>query len=115
VGAKQPESGLTIEVIMRLADQGDPKAKEAIDRMAYYLGAGIASLVTGLAPDVVMVVGEVTRLWSRIGPAIEAVIKGRSRTHAKTRVAPADPSTHPRLRGTIALVLQKHFGAPSVA
>lgn len=101
--------------ILRLADQGDPKANEAIEKMAHYIGAGAALLVTGLAPDVIVVIGEATRLWHRIGPVIEKTVKSRSFTHATTRIIPADPSAQPRLRGTIALVLQKHFGAPSVA
>lgn len=105
----------TFDDVLRLAEQNDPKAVEAINKMARYLGVGIALLVTGLAPDVIVVIGEVTRVWNQIGPVIDEVIKGRSFTHAPTRVIPTDPASDPRLRGTIALVLQKHFGAPSVA
>jgi len=109
------ESAPTFNDILRLAEQGDPRANEAIDQMAHYVGIGMAMLVTGLAPDVIVLVGEVTRLWHRIGPVIEKVVASRTFTHAATRIVPADPVTQPRLRGTIALVLQKHFGAPSVA
>jgi predicted NBD/HSP70 family sugar kinase len=112
---RSPEPAPTFDDILRLADQGDPKAIEALDKMAHYLGAGIALLVTGLAPDVIIIVGEVTRFWNRIGPAIEKIVKSRTFTHAGTRIVLTDPSAQPRLRGTIALVLQKHFGAPSVA
>jgi predicted NBD/HSP70 family sugar kinase len=101
--------------ILRLAEQGDPKAVDAISQVARYLGVGIALLVTGLAPDIIVVVGEITRAWNRVGPIINEVVKSRSITHAPTRVVPTDPAGDPRLRGTIALVLQKHFGAPSVA
>jgi predicted NBD/HSP70 family sugar kinase len=101
--------------VLRLAEQNDPRAVEAINSMAHYLGAGLAVLVTGLAPDVIVLIGEVTRLWNRVGPIIDQVIKERSFTHAATQVVPTDPATQPRLRGTIPLVLQKHFGAPSVA
>jgi len=83
--------------------------------MADYLGRGIALLVTGLSPDVIVVVGEVTRLWNQVGPAIARAIKMHSFTGSKTRIVPTDASAQPRLRGTIALVLQKHFGAPVVA
>jgi len=114
-GAKQAQSAVTFDDILRLADQGDDKAREALDRMAHCIGSGIALLVTGLAPDVIVVVGEVTRVWDRVGPAIEKMIKERNYTHARTRIVPTNPSAQPRLRGTIALVLQKHFGAPSVA
>jgi predicted NBD/HSP70 family sugar kinase len=109
------DTTLTFNDILRLAEQGDPRANEAIDQMARYIGVGTAMLVTGMSPDVIVLVGEVTRLWGRIGPLIEKIVASRTFMHAKTRIVPADPLTQPRLRGTIALVLQKHFGAPSVA
>lgn len=104
----------TFEDILRLAEQGDPRAAEAIDRMAHYLGSGIALLVTGLAPDVLVLIGEVTRMWDRIERTIARIVKSRNFTHAQTRIIPTDPSVQPRLRGTIAMVLQKHFGAPAL-
>jgi predicted NBD/HSP70 family sugar kinase len=114
-GVKSLGQPPAFEDVLRLAEQGDPKAVEAITQTAHYLGVGIAHLVTGLAPDVIVVIGEVTRLWDRIGPIINEIVRSRSFTHATTRIVPTDPATQPRLRGTIALVLQKHFGAPSVA
>ncbi|MBO0722164.1 MAG: ROK family transcriptional regulator [Blastocatellia bacterium] len=110
-GARTP----TFDDVLRLAEQDDPKALEAIDKVAHYLGIGIAIIVTGLAPDVIIVVGELTRFWDRVGPVISGIVKSRSSIHAPTKILPTDPATHPRLRGTIALVLQKYFGAPSVA
>ena len=83
--------------------------------MGLHLGAGIAMLVTGLAPDLIVVVGEVTRAWNRIAPIINEVIRQRSFTHATTRIIASGPAPLPRLRGIIALVLQKRFGAPVVA
>ncbi len=105
----------TFNDILRLAEQRDAKAVDAITRMGHYLGIGIAQLISGLAPEVIVVVGEVTRLWDQINPVITQVVKSRCSTHAKTRIMPKNPSVEPRLLGTIALVLQKHFGAPSVA
>jgi len=106
---------LAFDDIVRLAKQNDPKAVDSINKMAHYLGVGIALLITGLAPDVIVVIGEVTRVWNQVGAVINQVIRERSRTHAVTRIVPTDPAIQPRLQGTIALVLQKHFGAPSVA
>jgi predicted NBD/HSP70 family sugar kinase len=114
-GAKTSAHTLTFDDILRLAAQGDSKAMEAIHQMAHYLGVGIAMLVTGLAPDAIFVIGEVTRLWNEVGPIISKTLAERSLTHANTRIIPTDPISHPRLLGTIALVLQKHFGAPAVA
>ncbi|MBL8205952.1 MAG: ROK family transcriptional regulator [Blastocatellia bacterium] len=105
----------TFEDVLRLAEQGAPKAVEALQQMAHYIGIGLALLVTGLAPDVIVIVGEVTRAWSQIGPIIEQTIRQRSLTHAIPHIVPTDPASQPRLRGTIALVLQKHFSAPEIA
>jgi len=113
--ARPLEQMPTFDDVLRLAEQGDLKAIEAINQMAHYLGVGLALLVVGLAPDRIVIVGEVTRLWNQIGPIIETIVKSRNFTHATTQIVPSDPSAQPRLRGTIALVLQKHFGAPSVA
>ncbi|HEU4837051.1 MAG TPA: ROK family transcriptional regulator [Pyrinomonadaceae bacterium] len=106
---------ISFEHLLRLAQQGDGKAVEALEQMAKYLGLGIAPLVSGLAPDMIVIVGEVTRAWERVGPIIKDTVRRHSFTRAETQVVPSDPITQPRLRGTIALVLLKHFGAPSIA
>jgi predicted NBD/HSP70 family sugar kinase len=111
----ETEKTISFEHLLRLADQGDAKAVEALQQMAKYLGMGMAPLVTGLAPDMIVIVGEVTRAWREVGPIIRETIKQQSFTRAETQIVPSDPITQPRLRGTIALVLLKHFGAPSVA
>jgi predicted NBD/HSP70 family sugar kinase len=112
---KKNQSENTFEDVLQLAEQGDLKALDALDHMAHYLGRGIAMLVTGLAPDVIVVVGEVTRAWDRLGPVINDVVKQHSFTHTNTRIIASGPAPQPRLRGIIALVLQKHFGAPTIA
>jgi predicted NBD/HSP70 family sugar kinase len=115
IGSKSAMAQVPFGDILRLVEQGDSNACNALDRMARHLGNGIAMLVTGLAPDVLVVVGEVTRAWDRVGPIVAEEVKKRSFTRATTRIVPTNPEVQPRLRGTIALVLQKHFGAPFVA
>ncbi len=106
---------ISFEHLLRLAEQGDGKATDALQQMATYLGRGIAPLVAGLAPDMIVIVGEVTRAWRLVGPTIKETVKQHSFTRAETQIVPSDPITQPRLRGTIALVLLKHFGAPAIA
>jgi predicted NBD/HSP70 family sugar kinase len=114
-GSRKPEEKVSKDPvtsfadILSLAERGDRRAGEVLDEMARYLGLGIAMLVNGLAPAVIVVVGEVTRAWERVGPLVESMVRECARTHAGTRIVPADDATQPRLRGTIALVLQKHF------
>ena len=114
-GAKSDGQAPTFDDLLRLASQGDTKSLEALNKMGHYLGVGIAMLVTGLAPDEILVIGEITKVWNRIGPIVAKTVEDRCSTHANTRIVPTDPLSHPRLLGTIALVVQKHFGAPSVA
>lgn len=111
----KPAMAKDFDDLMESVEHGNPQAGEAIDQMAQHLGAGIAMLVTGLAPDLIVVVGEVTRVWERIEPIITGVIRQRSFTHATTRIVASGPAPLPRLRGIIALVLQKRFGAPAIA
>jgi len=113
--SRSKQSSLSFEDVMRLCEQGDKRAEESIDRMAYYLGLGTAMLVTSFAPKLIIFVGEATQLWHRIGPIIENITKERSPTATATKIIPLDDFSYPRLRGAVSLVLQKHFVAPSVA
>ena len=109
------ENAISFDHLLRLADQGDSRAVDALEQMAKSLGLGIAPLIAGLAPDMIVIVGEVTRAWHKVGPIIKETVSRHSFTRAETQIVPSDPITQPRLRGTIALVLLKHFGAPAVA
>ena len=109
------ENAISFDHLLRLADQGDGKAVDALQQMAKCLGLGLAPLISGLAPDMIVIVGEVTRAWDKVGPIIKETVAQHSFTRAETQIVPSDPITQPRLRGTIALVLLKHFGAPAIA
>jgi predicted NBD/HSP70 family sugar kinase len=109
VGTKRNMSAVPFNDLLRLVEQGDLNADQALDQMVRQLGVGLAILVTGLAPAVLLVIGEVTRAWARVGPIVEATFKQRSFTHANTRVLPAAPETWPRLSGAIALIAQRHL------
>jgi predicted NBD/HSP70 family sugar kinase len=112
-GRKAP--AVTFERLLDLAGEGDRHAADALDRMARYLGMGLAGLVTGLSPEVIVIVGEVTKAWDRVGPIVADVVKRRSLPNAATRIVATDPALQPRLRGAATLVVQQHFGAPAVA
>ncbi len=101
--------------ILRLAEEGDARAIETLERMAHYLGVGIAGVVTGLAPQVLVIVGEITAAWSRVGPIISEMVRKGSLPQTFTTILPTDPGTQPRLRGAVTLVVQQHFGAPRFA
>lgn len=106
--------GITFDQLLTLAEQGDGAATAALDRMGDYLGRGVAMLATGLAPSLILVVGEVTRVWDTVGPALEASAAKRVSTPLPP-IVPAGDGAEARLRGAVALVLRKQFGTASVA
>jgi predicted NBD/HSP70 family sugar kinase len=105
----------SFEHLLLEAEAGDPLAVGALEQMGRALGVGMANLIRGFSPAAIVVVGEVTRAWSRIGPVIQQEVQRRVTAPLTTRIQPTDEALQPRLRGTIALVLQQHVGAPAVA
>jgi predicted NBD/HSP70 family sugar kinase len=105
------ESGdLAFTDLLSRADQGDMRAVKAIDTMAHYLGRGMRMVVAGLAPERIIVVGDLTRAWHRFGPVIESEVQDQVLPGGiPPSLVPAHEDGMARLRGTIALVLQKHF------
>jgi predicted NBD/HSP70 family sugar kinase len=103
-------AGLTFPDLLSRADQGDTQAAKALERMAHYLGRGMRLIVAGLAPERIVVVGDLTRSWHRFGAIIEAAVQAQVLPGGiAPRIVPAYEDGMARLRGTIALVLQKHF------
>jgi predicted NBD/HSP70 family sugar kinase len=106
---------VSFEDILRLCENGDKKANEAIVRMGHYLGIGLSMLVTGFTPRLIIIVGEVTRVWDKVGPEVMDVVREKSPLATATQITLVDETLYPRLRGAVSLILQKHFVAPSVA
>jgi predicted NBD/HSP70 family sugar kinase len=112
-GRQTPDPTLTFPDLLARAERGDRRAGEAIDRMARYLGRGMRMIIAGLAPDRIIVSGDLTRSWSRIVPIIEAEVRAQALPGSRVPlVMAADEDGSARLRGAVALVLQKHFGNP---
>jgi predicted NBD/HSP70 family sugar kinase len=112
-GRQSADPSLTFSDLLARAERGDRKAGEAIDRMVHYLGRGMRMLIAGLAPDRIIISGEITRAWTRVVPILEAEVRAQSLPDGRTPpVMPADEDGAARLRGAVALVLQKDFGNP---
>ena len=80
--------------------------------MAHYLGRGMRMIVAGLDPEQILVIGDLTRSWHRMGPIIQAEVQAQALSGGLSpRLVPVHEGGMARLRGAIALVLQKHFGA----
>jgi predicted NBD/HSP70 family sugar kinase len=113
--AQRKNSVKTYGEILAKAHHGEPLAWETLERTAKYLGKGIAMLVMGLAPDVIVIVGDIAHVWDKISPIVGGVVQRWASTHPTVKIMASGPACQPRLRGIVALVLQKHFVAPTVA
>jgi len=103
--------GLSFVDLLSRAEQGDSCAAAALETMAHYLGRGMRMVVAGLDPERIVVIGDLTRSWHRFGPVIESELQAQVLHGGKApRLIPAHEDGMARLRGTVALVLQKHFG-----
>jgi predicted NBD/HSP70 family sugar kinase len=112
VESGSPDSGLSFSDLLNRADQGDTRAGKALETMAQYLGRGMRMIVAGLAPERIVVVGDLTRSWHRFGNIMESEIQAQVLAGGRPPLlVPAFEDGMARLRGTVALVLQKHFSA----
>jgi len=103
---------ISFDDLLALVAEGDAPAGRALDRMAQYLGVGLAMLVSSLSPDLITVVGQVTTVWNRVEPIISDVVRRRCPAFTIPRILPTVLATEPRLCGAVALMLQKHFCPP---
>jgi predicted NBD/HSP70 family sugar kinase len=104
-------AGFTFRDLLARADHGDARAAQALETMAHYIGRGMRMIVAGLAPERIIVVGDLTRSWRLFGPVIEAEVESQVLPgDSMPRLIPAYEDGMARLRGTVALVLQKDFG-----
>ena len=99
------------DLLLRMYETGNRQAGETLDRMAHFLGIGLLLMITGLAPDAIVIAGEVTKAWGRVSSIVNEVVRRRLPTKVSTRILPGASGIHSRMRGPISLVLQKHFGS----
>ena len=105
------DEGMTFPDLLSRADHGDVRAVKALETMAHYLGRGMRMIVAGLAPERIIVVGDLTRSWNRFGPVIEAEVQDQVLPGGSIpRLDASGEGGMARLRGTVALILQKDFG-----
>jgi predicted NBD/HSP70 family sugar kinase len=104
--------GLTFGDLLSLAEKEDARAVQALETMARHLGRGMRMIVAGMDPEQILMIGDLTRCWHRMGPIIEAEVRAQVLPGgAPPRLVPVHEGGLARQRGAIALVLQKHFGA----
>lgn len=106
--------GLTMHDLIKLAEDGDSHANEAIEKQAHMIGRGLRTVLAAFSPEVILVTGDVTSAWSRVAPIVEEELAALVLAGPAPRLVPVEESEVARLRGAAALVLQRHTGQQPV-
>jgi predicted NBD/HSP70 family sugar kinase len=101
---------LSIHDLLRLTEEGDASAIAAITRQATHLGRGLRLVTASLAPEVVLITGDLTTSWSRFGPVIQKEMAGTMLAGTPPDLGITKDGELSRLRGAAAVVLQRHSG-----
>lgn len=108
--------GASARRVCELARESDPRARAAVERAAFYLGVGLANLVTVFAPDVVVLGGGVMESW----PLFEGPVREMVRRHCTMvpmdglRIVRAALGANAPLAGAAEAWLQRYEGAAAL-
>ena len=95
------------DALLKLVEEGDPAAKEAIEKMCAALGRGMHMIASALAPSEIVFVGDITSLWYLAGPLVEAEMR-RNPLVRVPRIRAAHEGNKARLRSAVALVMHEN-------
>lgn len=101
-------SGLTVDMIVSAAEQGDQVALVALTKVGRYLGIGIASLINSLNPAIVVFGGIMSGAWKFLEPVVNAEISSRALTwnRENTEIVLAKHGSEACVIGAIATIYQ---------
>jgi glucokinase len=77
--ASYQSAGLSAKVICARAQEGEEWARRAVEREAYYLGVGLANIVSLFAPDAIVLGGSVMKSAHLFFDRIHEVIRQNCR------------------------------------
>ncbi|MCU1320367.1 MAG: hypothetical protein JWM43_16 [Acidobacteriaceae bacterium] len=94
----------TFNGLVRMAEADDAHAIEALHKMARFLGRGLRTIISALAPSEIIIVGDITAAWYMFGPSVEAELKQNALAKSP-KLRPAYEGNTARLRSAVALVM----------
>ena len=104
-----PDSpSIDIYGLMRLAEENDTIAIEAVTRQAHAIGRGLRLITAALSPELILITGEITSVWPRFGPIIQRELELAVLAGPPPRLETAGDGESARLRGAAAVLLQQH-------
>jgi predicted NBD/HSP70 family sugar kinase len=108
--AQPGQKNLTIQELLLRFEAGDPGATVAVLRQAEALGRGMRLVTAALSPELVLVTGEITSCWDKVGPVVDRGMQATMLAAPAPRLATAGDGYLARLSGSAAMLLQRHSG-----
>jgi predicted NBD/HSP70 family sugar kinase len=93
--------------LLNLAEEGNPHAVQALERQAVWIGRGLRMIMAALSPSMILITGEVSPAWHRVGPIIEKEASRLALAGTPPVIRPGHEGEVARLRGAAALVFQR--------
>ncbi len=96
--SKPKVAARTVEDLLRLAGEEDEKAILALTRQAECIGNGLRLISATLAPEVILITGDIAA-WTQFGPVIERAFLHSRLGNLNPRLVPTHEPEVARLRG----------------
>jgi predicted NBD/HSP70 family sugar kinase len=107
--------GITFTQLLKRALTGEQKALTSVKETAHFIGIGLANLIQGLSPEVIIVGGSIVKAWGVALPEIRAGVEtGLCKGIPATNIVPSSLGPDPALKGAFSLVLSKTFARVSL-
>jgi predicted NBD/HSP70 family sugar kinase len=108
--AKFEAGAIGIDRLLSLAGEGDERAVQAVTLQATWLGRGLRLITAALAPEMILIAGDISTAWERFGPVVRQELENAMLAGKAPRLEPSGEGELSRLRGAAAVVLQRHSG-----
>jgi predicted NBD/HSP70 family sugar kinase len=106
----QPKArAITFHELLNKAEEGDQSAVQALSQQALQIGRGLAPIIAGLSPRVILIAGDITSAWHRFGSIIAKEAAELTLAGEPPQILPTHDGDLARLRGAAALVFQRRF------
>jgi predicted NBD/HSP70 family sugar kinase len=103
-------SPLSIQGLMQLAEEEDEHAVKAVAMQASYIGRGLRLITAALAPELILIAGDLAGSWHRFGGLVEEELSKNMLAGAPPMLTLTTDVELSRLRGAAVTALQRHSG-----
>lgn len=101
---------VNVHELLHMTEEGDKAAIAAVSKQCMALGRGLRLVTTALAPEIILITGDLAATWARFGPIVQAELEATMLAGPAPRLGVTSDGELSRLRGAAAVVLQRHSG-----